>query len=494
MREKRPARGYAIGLIALLLLLWATRWLALDALPLHNDEGLHLTRAVAVWDGHPFWAIGDGKIINHWPIAALYPQTAPVIIGRAATVLVALLGLSAGYALLWRWFGRWAALLGGALWIASPYLFFFERLALSDAQAGALVVVTLWAALGFARTGALRDAILTGLALGAATLFKFTAAPYALGVLLVVTLAGEQPARTRWRGLIAIGLVGAACFALPLAYLLAKGGDFAVAFGWLGGSAAENGALDNVARLWAQLTGFEGDVWAALLIGGLALFAALRPGGRAGVVLFLSWALPLLLIVLLGSDVRPRHFVVALPLALALAGAGLGAALARLPARVAWIGGALAVGLLAVQAGAFVREATQAPGEASLPAELRAEYVTQHSAGFGLREAMHALPHTVGDTNVPVVGSMFPDSCRRANFDAPDGYVLRCGTAPGLEMLEAALVESDVAFALVERAPIGLDMAALEMPVEQVAAYPRPGEAVESASVTLWRVERASEQ
>jgi hypothetical protein len=66
---------------ALLLVLWMTRLGALDLLPLHNDEGLHLTRAVEVWNGHPFWAISDGKIVNHWVIAAFYPQHAPAFAG-----------------------------------------------------------------------------------------------------------------------------------------------------------------------------------------------------------------------------------------------------------------------------------------------------------------------------------------------------------------------------------------------------------------------------
>ncbi|MBL8166041.1 MAG: hypothetical protein JNJ61_28915, partial [Anaerolineae bacterium] len=83
-------------LVAALLALWLTRAAALELLPLHNDEGLHLTRAVEVWNGHPFWVISDGKIINHWLIAAFYPQNAPAFAGRIATVFVALLGLAAG--------------------------------------------------------------------------------------------------------------------------------------------------------------------------------------------------------------------------------------------------------------------------------------------------------------------------------------------------------------------------------------------------------------
>lgn len=53
-----------LSLIGLLLLLFLSRLPGLQALPLHNDEGLHLTRALQVWKGHPFWDISDGKIIN----------------------------------------------------------------------------------------------------------------------------------------------------------------------------------------------------------------------------------------------------------------------------------------------------------------------------------------------------------------------------------------------------------------------------------------------
>jgi hypothetical protein len=99
--------------LLLLLILWGTRLLALEALPLHNDEGLHLTRAVEVWNGHPFWAISDGKIINHWLIAAFYPQNAPVFAGRIATLFVSMIGLAAGCALAKRLSGAARALLAG---------------------------------------------------------------------------------------------------------------------------------------------------------------------------------------------------------------------------------------------------------------------------------------------------------------------------------------------------------------------------------------------
>jgi len=77
----------------------------------------------------------------------------------------------------------------------SPYLFFYERLAFSDAEAGALVVVAVWLALCASRSGRQRDAMLTGLALGAAMLMKFTAAPFALTAALALLVDKTHPRR-----------------------------------------------------------------------------------------------------------------------------------------------------------------------------------------------------------------------------------------------------------------------------------------------------------
>jgi hypothetical protein len=106
--------------LALLLILWATRLWALDAFPLHVDEGIHIAWAVEVWNGHPFWNISDAKIIGHWPIALFYPQHAPVYAARLPVILIAMLGLAAGWSLLQNVFGARAALLGALLWIVCP--------------------------------------------------------------------------------------------------------------------------------------------------------------------------------------------------------------------------------------------------------------------------------------------------------------------------------------------------------------------------------------
>jgi 4-amino-4-deoxy-L-arabinose transferase-like glycosyltransferase len=479
--------GRWLTAILLLLMLWATRLPALDALPLHNDEGLHLRRALEVWNGHPFWDISDGKIINHWLIAAFYPQSAPVFAGRVATLFTSLAGLAAGYALAWRVAGLWGGLLAGALWLGSPYLFFFERLALSDAQAGSLVTLALWLALLVAHSGRWR--LRAGLALGAAALFKFTAVPFALMLTLVVGLLGRGTVRQRVASLLWMALAAALCFAPPLAYLALRGRDFfGVALGWLGGSAGDQPVISaNLSRLAEQLTGFGTTAWALLLLVGLALLLVF--GRRDGRALLLAALLPLAVMIALGREVLPRHYVAALPVLLALAGCGFGLLINWLAEpRERWTLAGVALALLAFSIIPFMRTAYHDPAALPLPAAVRTQYITDHSAGYGLREAVQALPVII-EPGVPIIASLFPDSCRRANFYAQPGFALVCVNAPGLPEITQALGESGVVYVLVDNAPlIGLDVTLVDALAQQVAVFPRPAEDAASASVVLWRL------
>lgn len=473
----------------LLLALTLSRLPALEALPLHNDEGLHLSRAIEVWNLHPFWEIRDGKVINHWPIALFYPQNTPAFAGRIPTILVALVGLAAAFALAYRMFGLLAALLACALWITSPYLFFYERMAFSDAEAGALVVVSLWACSRFTRSGKGRDAILTGAAFGLATLFKFTAAPFALTLVLLVLFLGRGSVRQRVIGLWLIGLTVAALFAVPILYLVLRGDGFGIALGWIAGSGSGwlNNLSVNIPRFFEQIAGFGGMGWLILIVVGLVgLFG---PAGRTTRLLGAAGLLPIGAILMLGTDAQSRHFVVALPTLLTLSGIGWahllhlrfgaqGALVLCIVLAVAWFG--------------FAWMAYTAPGTLALPELARYQYLTAHSSGYGLREAMLALPDMIQPADAPVVGSMFPDSCRRANFYAPPGFRLTCADVPA-DSLAAALQTHGAVYVLAEPPPIGMDISAVtstEARAELVAVYPRPGETTESASVRLWRFTR----
>lgn len=168
-------------------------------------------------------------------IALFYPQNAPIFVGRIATVFVALPGLAAGFSIIQRWFGTAAGIIAAVLWLACPYLFFYERLALSDAEAGALIVVAIWAALRLTTTGRRREAVISGVFLAMATLFKFTAAPFAITITLIVLFVGDRPRGQRVSNLLLIGLVGVLCVVGPVIYAAVHGGGFGIALNWLGG-------------------------------------------------------------------------------------------------------------------------------------------------------------------------------------------------------------------------------------------------------------------
>lgn len=498
--------------LLLLTVFWGSRATSLEILPLHNDEGLHLTRAVEVWNLHPFWQISDGKIINHWPIALFYPQHAPVFAGRIPTIMVSMIGLAAGYALSRRLFGTIPALLASAMWITSPYLFFFERLAFSDSEAGALVIITLWASLWAARSGLSRDAVLTGLALGLAMLFKFTAAPFTLMVAVVLLFASQLSWRKRVWQLVIVGVTVAACFAVPLLYLAVRGDDFfMIALGWIGtGSRSSPAFATNMTRLWEQLTGFGSVIWMWLMLGGLVLLpvapfflakgeAPLRPYRNtlltrtSGIILLAAGAIPFLLMLILGREVLARHYVVVLPLALVYAGIGLGLLVNLLGSERAQAIAATAITIVvALSVTPFMLQAYTDPGHLPLPDAVSTQHVTEHSAGFGLREAMLSFPEVIKQPDLPIIGSMSPDGCKRANFYAVEGLALTCVAAPGLPEIEGALAEYGAVYVLTDEAPtLGIDVNTLSgVKITRLGSYPRPDETEDAASVVLWLLEK----
>jgi hypothetical protein len=493
--SRRPALNahharIAFGLaVALLIALWWTRLHALDALPLHNDEGLHLQRAVQVWNGNLFWEIRDGKIINHWLIAAFYPQNAPVWMSRIPTILVALVGLAGGLSLGRRLAGRAGMLLVGLLWVGSSYLFFYERMAFSDAEAGALGSLALLLSVRRAADGRLRTAALTGAALAAALLFKFTAAPFGLSVALVVLAGSREPWPRRLRHLLMIGGIVGMSLVPPLLFLLLRGGDlFSIALGWLGAGGTGGGSAlaENAARLLDIVIGLNSGGWALLV--GAGWLAALIASQQRG--LALAAVLPLLLMLAFGRDAQSRHFAAALPPLIGVAGGALCRPLRRLPPRLASAGFVGIAGLVAFTAVPFALQAYRDPAGPALPELMRRQYITEHSSGYGLRDAMASLSQIATRPDVPVFASLFPDSCRRANFYAV-GRSLICTDAPYVSSIEAALAAQGAVYVLVERpGELGMARDRIHAAITEIAVYPRPGETVESASLHLWLLER----
>lgn len=478
--------------VSLFLFFWVSRIWQIKALPLHVDEGIHLRTALKFWEGNPLWRVSNGKIIGHWPIAALLPQNEPVFVARIATVLVVLVGFTAGYVLVRRLFGRRAALLAGLLWLAAPYMLFFERTALMDAQTGALVVLAVWAAVELLRRDRAWLAILTGLIVLTAILFKLTALPVIATVGFIVLFLGKETLQRRLRHLLLIAATLVVCLALPLLLLLPRllGASGGAGLGSFSFDIPPSQIAANLNAFADSLTGFGTLIWPALLIVGLILLALLRR--KDGLILVVA-PLPLLLtIIIFSSNVFLRYFAVVLPLWLLLGGAGLGLALEALsPISLRRALTSVGVALLAFGFIPFAHTAYTAPGQLPLPVFMRLQYVTEHSAGFGLREAALDVPNTISQPDTPIVASLFADSCRRTRFYLPPGYDLICTDQLGVAEIEAALADQGRVYILADRPPYtGIDVSTIDGQASRIAAYPRPGDSEANASITLWLIER----
>jgi hypothetical protein len=329
----------------------------------------------------------------------------------------------------------------------------------------------------------------------AALMFKFTAAPYALAVLLV--LIAVTPTTRRWQTIIVVGLTGMLCLLPPVVYLVLHGDDFfSIALGWIGvGTGGQASLIGNLERLWAQLTGYGSFTWALLLGAGLVLgvrfsVSERTPRWASLRILIIGAVVPLAIILLLGREVMARHFVVALPLLIVVAGCGLGAGLNRIRSRASrWMATGFGAAALALGMTPFFLIAYSDPAALPLPSDVRYEHITHHPGGYGLREAVRALPEWVTRPELSVVGSMFPDSCRRANFEAR-GIELICTDAPGLNAIQSALRDQGAVYVLTDSAPlIGIDVTTLNARATRLAMFPRPSETEADASVVLWLLE-----
>jgi hypothetical protein len=256
-----------------------------------------------------------------------------------------------------------------------------------------------------------------------------------------------------------------------------------------GGGSGGLTLLDNLGRL-AGLLLWGSAAWVALLLAGLV--AAFAAGARSVRLLSLAALLPLLVVLILGRDAQSRHFAAVMPPLVAVSGMGW-AHLWR-SSRSSWLASPsalLAAALLLIPFAGFAVTTYRSPAALEMPPLMAWQYVEGYASGYGLREAVEAFPQTLTDTRLQIIGSMYGDSCRRANFYADAGRTMLCGDAPMRSAIEAALAHDGAVYVLVERGgEIGIDVMTVDARAMLLASYPRPHETEADASVRLWLLER----
>ncbi len=440
----RSLRSLPVETFALLLLLVvcaALRIVNLGALPVFIDEGTY-AQAARIIGAHPGPAtffiqstpnFGFNPPLFSWlaaPFTRLLPD--PLLAARLASACIGMVGMVATWAtgrLLW---GPLAALLAGALYALSPFVVFYNRLAMLDGLLAACGAGALFFALRLTRSGRTCDALGLGLCMAAAMLTKLFAVNLLLLPLLAVVLARRGQRGAVLRGAALAVVVGLA----PLPYVYQSGGG-------LHGHLTTRDLAQAVSVVWGQVGLWAGSLW--LYLTPPVLLAALvglwvAPRDRLGLLVG-AWALlGTLDIVVVPNRIFASRYELYIAVPVVLLGARglltfaetLRARLhRRVPRWLVLVGAVTLVSIPAVTADATMIDA---PARTALVPLDRWQYVTGWPAGGTLAPAIAYLrrqasrrPITVIAEDIPLYMlevSMSGDkniAWREANFDHPQG-------------------------------------------------------------------------
>jgi 4-amino-4-deoxy-L-arabinose transferase-like glycosyltransferase len=437
------------ALLVLLIVCATLRIVNLGALPVFIDEATY-AQAARIVGAHPgpntFFIqstpnFGFNPPLFSWlaaPFTRLLPD--PLVAARLASACIGVVGMVATWRtgrLLW---GPLAGLLAGTLYALSPFVVFYNRLALLDGLLATCGAGALFFASRLARRGRVGDALGLGLCVAAAMLTKLFAVNLLLLPLLAALVACRDQRAVVSRGAALAIVVGLA----PLPYVYQNG--------WgLHGHLNTRNLTQEVSVVWGQAVLWADSLWLyltppVLLAALVGLWAVRRD--RLGLLVGV-WALlgTLDIVAVPNKLFAPRYeLYIAVPVVL-LGARGLLTLSEALSARLRrgaplWLVLAGAVTLVSIPAAMFDATTIGAPARTALVPFDHWQYVTGWPAGGTLTPAIAYLrrqasrrPITVIAENIPLYMlevSMAGDKnivWRAANFGHPRGLQTVVGGA-----------------------------------------------------------------
>lgn len=371
---------------------WLSRLIAIDQFPLFLDETIHINLSESGYSTSPLIYAELGRVFTGWWHMLFHTHAAASAwIARTATLLAVLPGLAAIIAIAYKSAGIWGAIFSALLYGFSSYHMFYERLALADPLASALVMAALFFVFRLRRRVYYVDALMTGILLFAAFGTKTSAIPY-YGVPIAAALA-LRPSGRRW-----ISQLKWASLALGVIFLLTA--IFVLGLRVLGYDFLSNSfsyAATNRAQATAETIA---DIFSLTRISQNAADTLTALTGYTGIVVMLLCALAVIVLLiqrryylplcLIGPAAamwisRPqeiRYWIVFMALLL-LCGAVV---LAEKGRRLRWFG----LGLILLwgigQWLPFTLTAARSPVLLPLPETDYKQYVISDASGFGLSE------------------------------------------------------------------------------------------------------------
>jgi hypothetical protein len=416
--------------VFLLLMAFFIRSHRIIALPPFNDESHHIRRAEVVWTfSDPDLSFTPGKLLTYYWFGIFGADRLDAIfITRMATALASLLGLASVYAAGKRLFGAWAGLLGLYLIAFSPFMVFFDRLALADPLTAALGMVTIWASLK------LLDhpqeplwGFVAGLLATLTILAKLLGLPFALipiwaGWMLAGGSLREKWMRYRLTLITCYTTIGVILtpFFLRIVYKELTGDRVSVVDPHLVNTQSPlETLLNNLDHLWEANRIFNGVSLLMIVLFAAAVAIRLKPRPvifAIGCVL-LPWGMS----VGVGGVLSTRYLQLGiLPLFVLIAGTlvividhvasfvrARYASPLHTPTRNWMIGWGIATVWIVFFAQPFILNLWNDPRQNEYPSRDRWEYFTNFTAGYGLMDAAKIMPTlepSATSGRIPVIG------------------------------------------------------------------------------------------
>jgi len=433
------SKSSRIGLWSAVLLLgmaFLVRAYQVTVLPPFNDESHHIRRAEAVWSFDNLdLSFTVGKLLTYYWIGIFNPDRLDgIFVGRTVTGLFALLGLAAAFAVGKRLFGMWGGILTLYLLVFSPFMVFFDRMALTDPITASLGMLTIWASLILLdRPQQWERGIFASVMAWLTILAKLTGLPFAAIPIVAVLFFGAGTLRDKWQTYRATLI---ACYGTLIALLTPFG--LWVVYKELSGNRISvvdphlinhktplETVTDNLGDLWQANSVFHHDIfWIVMVFAiGIGLWRAVRPVGFLLACVALIWGFTMVSSGVLST--RYLQLGIA-PLLVAVAGS----LIVINPLKPRWlVGWGIATLWLVLVAQPFILNLWNDPRLNTYPERDEWEYFTNFTAGYGLVDAADALPNlSTGQATgrVPVVG--LNGSCHqmRLYLDEFGAVLLEC--------------------------------------------------------------------
>jgi hypothetical protein len=474
-----------------------SRLLNLLAFPPFIDEYLHIAWAQDVYRGHFLTGAENGRLIALWWMALFQLSGDGVLwIVRTVTILFSMVGLATVYSLGRKFAATIGGILAASLYILAPFIFFHDRLALSDTYVSVLGILAVWFSVRFTSRQRPLEAILAGLLVTSAVVAKANGIMLALTPGIAILLLMPLP---KWKK-IAQGLL------LAYGAFFITFGPFYVLLKWRGwayfgvattvvGTDSGNGLIQrliiNLREAWTTDAIYLSSTLLVLTVLVTVYLIIRKP--RAGLFLALTTLLPLAAVCAFASKLSGRYILFHVPMLILCLAVGLGKIAANLQQRNGLVQKAalpLVTGIILVWGILFALpfQATAKSDPASLvlsPAD-RNEYITADSSGFTFKDVGAYLLNESTKSSRPIHAVGLIANCGGLGLEIPidSAVTLECPyiTYSGSEQANLAkLVNQRAAdtsnfdlWIVNENLPYAT-LEGVTVPYEQMASFDRPG-------------------